>query len=161
MSHFHIAFTAPVNTVQASPRLTRDDVWQGCVLLAQAPETFTSAIASCQTVLKEGERTVRTLRFRNNALPDIKQEVILVDKFKFECTTLATGNKVTTVIFHGISGDLDDLFLSLEYSIPYGGTDPDSTEGDKFRAQYTEKAKENLMEGLETMRKLKIDGKLY
>lgn len=95
MSHFHIAFTAPVNTVQASPRLTRDDVWQGCVLLAQAPETFTSAIASCQTVLKEGERTVRTLRFRNNALPDIKQEVILVDKFKvrFMCSILENERK--------------------------------------------------------------------
>lgn len=93
MSHFHIAFTTPVNPVQVSPRLTLDDVWQGCVLLAEAPETFTSAIASCQTVSKEGERTVRTLRFRNNALSHVQQEVILVDKFKVWFMSRILGNE--------------------------------------------------------------------
>lgn len=82
MDNFHIAFTMPVNPAQVSPRLTLDDVWQGCVLLAQTPEIFTSAIASCQTESEEGVRTVRTLHFRDESMSETKQEVILIDKHK-------------------------------------------------------------------------------
>jgi hypothetical protein len=73
---------------------------------------------------------------------------------------LGAGNKVTTTIFHGVKDDPFDLYLSIEYSIPYGNASSKGQEGEAFRASYTLRAKQNLVEGVAKMHELKKDGKL-
>lgn len=82
MSIFNIAFTAPANPDGASPGLSVDDLWQGCVLLAQAPELFTSAVSCCEAEETSPGRMIRLLKFRDEKIPDLKQELVLVDKHK-------------------------------------------------------------------------------
>lgn len=82
MSAFNIAFTAPANPKGPSTRLSIDDLWQGCVLLAQAPELFTSAVSCCEAEQISPGRMKRLLRFRDEKIPDLKQELVLVDKHK-------------------------------------------------------------------------------
>ncbi|RHZ55543.1 SRPBCC family protein [Aspergillus thermomutatus] len=160
MSTFNIAWIEAVNGANSHPRLSIDDLWQGCVLLARSPQLFTSAISACDIPPIASDRFTRTLHFHQGAVDKMEQEVTLVDRHKFECTTIGTGNRVTTMIFHGVSETPEDLYLSLEYSIPYGKVSLEGEEGEKFREMYRLKAKENLVTGLATMRDLKSQGKL-
>ncbi|KAI1934197.1 hypothetical protein LOZ66_005913 [Ophidiomyces ophidiicola] len=159
MSRFHVAFTIPVNDQQESTRLSVEDLWEGCRLLAFSPESFTSAISSCTVQSEAGGRMIRTLKFQADT-PEMEQEVILTNMHKFECTTLATGNRVTTTIVRGVTDELDEFYLLFEYSIPYGDVSQDGPDGERFRTMYAEKAKRNLVDGVETMRSLKAEGRL-
>ncbi|PGH15369.1 hypothetical protein AJ80_05553 [Polytolypa hystricis UAMH7299] len=151
----------PANPEQTSSPLSVGDLWKGCELLARSPQMFTSAISSCTIESDAGGRMIRSITFQQGQAEEMKQEIILTDMHKFDCITLETGNRVTTIIFRGVTDSPQDLYLSLEYSIPYGQNSTEGLDGEKFRAMYTERAKRNLVDGLKTIRQLKLDGKLH
>ena len=176
MSCFHVAFALPVNAPNASTKLSLQELWKGCDLLARNPQIFTDAISSCLIQSDSGARIVRKLSFNAGPLTEVDQEVILIENYKvyniiapsdranqtvqFESTTMGTGNRVITTIFRGITDDPYDLYLSIEYSIPYGKVSSQGPDGDAFRASYTSRAKQNLVEGIAKMQELGKEGKL-
>ncbi|KAJ5190090.1 hypothetical protein N7491_007867 [Penicillium cf. griseofulvum] len=155
MSSFHIGWVEPVNG-ENRPVLTHDEVWKGCLLLARSPQSFTTAISSCEIESDTGNTLTRTLYFSEGPQSKMIQDIILMDKLKFECKS-DNGNKVATMIFRGLSESPEDIYLSIDYSIPYANLD---TNGGMTREMYTAKCKQNLVDGLKTMRELKAQGKL-
>lgn len=61
------------------------------------------------------------------------------------------------MVFPGVSGSADDAYLSIEYCIPISNMGSDL---EKAKEDYAEKAKQNLVDGVKTMRELKAQGKL-
>ncbi|KAH8703002.1 hypothetical protein GQ44DRAFT_764244 [Phaeosphaeriaceae sp. PMI808] len=160
MEYFHVAFAMPVNTTETSSRLSLEELGKCCDLLAREPQIFTDAISDCTVTSDSGVQISRTLCFTAGPVGKMEQELTLIKNHKFESITLGTNNKVTTTIFHGLTDNPYDLYLSIDYSIYYGETSREGPEGEAFRASYTSRAKQNLVEGVAKMHELKNEGKL-
>jgi hypothetical protein len=82
MTCFHVAFVMPVNTAEASQRLSRGELWKGCELLAREPQVFTDAISSCTIKSDSDTRMSRTLHFKTSAVSEMDQEITLIKNHK-------------------------------------------------------------------------------
>ncbi|KAF3396436.1 hypothetical protein F1880_007219 [Penicillium rolfsii] len=156
MATYNVSWVEQVNGAGSQPVLTLDDLWQGCILLAKSPQTFTSAIAKCEFDADGGNTFTRTLYFSEGPQARLGQTITLSPGTKFECKS-DTGNQVTTTVFRGLSGSADDAYLSIEYSIPIANMGPDIK---KAKEAFATKAKQNLVDGVKTIRELKAQGKL-
>ncbi|KAJ5381435.1 uncharacterized protein N7496_003863 [Penicillium cataractarum] len=156
MATYNVSWVEQVNAAGNECVLTLDELWQGCLLLARSPQIFTSAISKCELDADDGNNITRTLYFSEGPQTELKQSVSLSPGTKFECES-ETGNRVTTMVFRGLSGSIDDAYLSIEYAIPIANMGPDL---ESAKQSYAAKAKQNLVEGVKTMRELKAQGKL-
>jgi hypothetical protein len=82
MSTFNIAWVVAVNGANSHPKLSINDLWQGCVLLARSPQLFTSAMSACDIPSIPSNNFIRTVHFRQGPVDRMEQEITLVDRHK-------------------------------------------------------------------------------
>lgn len=77
MTDYNVSWAMPANAPGEQDVLTLDDLWQGCLLLARSPETFTSAISKCDIEDDDGNTLIRTLYFSERPQAMLKQTIRL------------------------------------------------------------------------------------
>jgi hypothetical protein len=77
MANYNVAWVEQVNATGSQPVLTLDELWQGCLLLARSPQTFTSVISKCELEADEGNTLTRTLFFSEGPQAKLKQTISL------------------------------------------------------------------------------------
>lgn len=77
MTDYNVSWVMPANAPGEQDVLTLDDLWQGCLLLARSPETFTSAISKCDIEDDDGNTLIRTLYFSERPQAMLKQTICL------------------------------------------------------------------------------------
>jgi hypothetical protein len=77
MANYNVAWVEQVNATGIRPLLTLDELWQGCLLLARSPQTFTSVISKCELEADEGNTLTRTLFFPEGPQAKLKQTISL------------------------------------------------------------------------------------
>lgn len=77
MATYNVSWVEQVNAAGNQDVLTLDELWQGCLLLARSPQTFTSAISKCELDADDGNTIIRTLYFSEGPQTKLKQAICL------------------------------------------------------------------------------------
>ena len=82
----YFAHTVPINPASATPKLTKEQVWEGLKLKARDPLRYVPAIAKCEVVEEHADGMTRVVEFKPGRGPPGKVT---------EVVTYSGGCKVT------------------------------------------------------------------
>ena len=160
----YVAFTAPINPVNASPVLTRSQIWAGLEIKIGSGETFVGGAIESTTVLKK-YTTEKT------NLPVTEREVLFrADQRRVHETCIAyepmkvefhqpDGSRVMNVVSQGAGGETD-LYMTYTFEWLHPELEGDEEGLRKKKAGEEAMAQKAVESTIQVMRELVQNGRI-
>jgi hypothetical protein len=83
------AYTAPINPANATPILSRDDVFSGLRRKVRQAAEFVPVIESCNVLFEDGNVVTREVTFKEGAGPTGRVKEICIERYPTKVCTIS------------------------------------------------------------------------
>ncbi|GAM82883.1 hypothetical protein ANO11243_008690 [Dothideomycetidae sp. 11243] len=159
MKTVNLAFTAPINPPETSPKLSTPQVWAGLQRKVRHAPEFVPAIGTCRVLSDSSDpddgTVEREVTFAADPEHKIKEKCVSAGGLKVDFHQ-PDGGLITNYISEGEGGE---LFLTYTFQI-VSDLKEGSEERKAFRDKQAKMARMAVLESINSIRKMVKEGKL-